>query len=130
MSTRRPPPASRRRKKAPPGPDVHLSATVVGHIATPAIRRPAMIFSLTRKTVSIAALALALARSAAEPPPAGQPSFYRSLAGPAAELDAVAAASMISGYRQNNALAGVALDPTLMRLARQPGGGQGAGGKA
>ncbi|HEY4821309.1 MAG TPA: CAP domain-containing protein, partial [Xanthobacteraceae bacterium] len=76
-----------------------------------------MIFSLTRKTVSIAALALALAGCAAETPPAGQPSFYRSLAGPAAELDAVAAASMISGYRQNNALGGVALDPTLMRLA-------------
>src|SRR3979490_1150882 len=107
MSTRRPPTASRRRTKAPPGPDVHLSATVVGHIATPAIRRPAMIFSLTRKTVSIAALALALAGCAAETPPAGHPSFYRSLAGPHWALDALAAAPMISGYRQNNALAGV-----------------------
>jgi uncharacterized protein YkwD len=39
------------------------------------------------------------------------------MASPDAQLDAAAAASMISGYRQNNALSGVALDPTLMRLA-------------
>ena len=36
------------------------------------------------------------------PPPAGQPSFYRNLAQPGAELDAAIAASMISGYRANN----------------------------
>jgi uncharacterized protein YkwD len=49
--------------------------------------------------------------------PAGQPSFYRSLAEPGAELDADAAAAMISGYRRNNALSEVTLDPVLMRLA-------------
>ena len=76
-----------------------------------------MIVSPARKTMLIAALALALAGCAAESPPPGQPSFYRSMASPDAQLDAAAAASMISGYRQNNALAGVALDPTLMRLA-------------
>jgi uncharacterized protein YkwD len=76
-----------------------------------------MIFPPAQKTVLFAALALALAACAAESPPAGQPTFYRSMAAPGAELDAVAAASMISGYRQNNALAGVALDPNLMRLA-------------
>jgi uncharacterized protein YkwD len=76
-----------------------------------------MIVSPARETMLIAALALALAGCAAESPPAGQPTFYRSMASPDAELDAAAAASMISGYRQNNALAGVALDPTLMRLA-------------
>jgi uncharacterized protein YkwD len=76
-----------------------------------------MIFPPAHKTVLISALALALAACAAEAPPAGQPTFYRSMAAPGAELDAVAAASMISGYRQNNALAGVALDPGLMRLA-------------
>ncbi|MCZ7643305.1 MAG: CAP domain-containing protein [Pseudorhodoplanes sp.] len=46
-----------------------------------------------------------------------QPSFYRSLAHQGAVLDADAAASMISGYRQNNGLGTVTLDPELMRLA-------------
>jgi uncharacterized protein YkwD len=49
--------------------------------------------------------------------PSGQPSFYRSMATAGAELDAQTAASMISGYRQNNGLPAVALDPELMRLA-------------
>jgi uncharacterized protein YkwD len=50
--------------------------------------------------------------------PKGEPSFYRNLAQPGAELDAAAAASMISGYRANNGLSTVALDPELMRLAQ------------
>jgi uncharacterized protein YkwD len=50
--------------------------------------------------------------------PKGEPSFYRNLAQPGAELDAAAAASMISGYRANNGLRAVALDPELMRLAQ------------
>src|SRR4051812_13568536 len=50
-------------------------------------------------------------------PPSGQPTFYRGLAQPGAKLDADAAASMISGYRRNNGLAAVSLDPALMRLA-------------
>jgi uncharacterized protein YkwD len=50
-------------------------------------------------------------------PPSGPPSFYRGLAQPGAKLDADAAASMISGYRRNNGLAAVSLDPALMRLA-------------
>ena len=50
--------------------------------------------------------------------PPGEPSFYRNLARPGAELDAGAAASMISGYRGNNGLPSVTLDPELMRLAR------------
>ena len=50
--------------------------------------------------------------------PKSEPSFYRNLAQPGAELDAVAAASMISGYRANNGLPTVALDPELMRLAQ------------
>jgi uncharacterized protein YkwD len=67
-------------------------------------------------------LAAALALSACvtdRDPPSGQPSFYRSLAESGVELDAAAASSMISGYRQNNGLGGVALDPELMRLAAQ-----------
>ena len=50
--------------------------------------------------------------------PKVQPSFYRNLTQPGAELDAAAAASMISGYRANNGLPAVALDPELMRLAQ------------
>ena len=43
-----------------------------------------------------------------------QPSFYRDLAQPGATLDAAAAASMISGYRANNNLPAVTVDPALM----------------
>ena len=49
--------------------------------------------------------------------PKGEPSFYRNLAQPGAELDAAAAASMISGYRTNNGLTAVTVDPELMKLA-------------
>ncbi len=70
---------------------------------------------------ALVALALAAALGACalgdhEPPP-GEPSFYRSMAAPGAQLDAAGAASMISGYRQNNGLNPVTIDPVLMRLA-------------
>jgi uncharacterized protein YkwD len=47
----------------------------------------------------------------------GEPSFYRSMATANAEVDANAAASMISGYRKNNGLPAVTVDPALMKLA-------------
>src|ERR1700682_1015924 len=46
-----------------------------------------------------------------------QPSMYISMASAGARLDPQAAASMISLYRQNNGLGGVAVDPELMKLA-------------
>ena len=46
-----------------------------------------------------------------------QPAMYVNMAEPGARLDAPAAASMISLYRENNGLGGVAVDPELMRLA-------------
>jgi uncharacterized protein YkwD len=49
--------------------------------------------------------------------PAQQPSFYASMATPDAVVDAIAAASMISGYRANSGLGAVATDADLMRLA-------------
>lgn len=52
-------------------------------------------------------------------PPTGQPAFYVSMASPNAQLDSNVAASMISGYRQNNGLTAVAIDPTLTRVARE-----------
>jgi hypothetical protein len=52
-------------------------------------------------------------------PPAGEPSFYQSLAHAGAQVDAHAAQSMISGYRGNNGLGPVTIDPELMRLASE-----------
>lgn len=54
--------------------------------------------------------------AAVEETPA-EPTFYRSMASADAQLDAKAAASMISGYRRNNGLGQVVLDPALMRAA-------------
>jgi len=51
--------------------------------------------------------------------PSPQPSFYQNLARPNVELDVNAAASMISGYRKNNGLPAVTLDPALTRLAAE-----------
>ena len=51
--------------------------------------------------------------------PTGEPSFYRNLAQPGAELDSAAAASMLSGYRRNNGLPPVTIDPALMTLAER-----------
>lgn len=67
----------------------------------------------------LAAAALLSACAADRDPPPGQPSFYRSMAAAGAELDANVAASMISGYRQNNGLAAVEVDPGLMKLAQE-----------
>ena len=78
-----------------------------------------------RMTALIALLALAACAGESEPP-AEQPTFYRSLASPVAQLDAAAAASMISGYRQNNGLGAVTLDPALMQLAQTQASGMAA----
>jgi uncharacterized protein YkwD len=67
--------------------------------------------------VSTASFA-ALAGCADSYVPKEQPSFYRDLSIPGNELDAAAAASMISGYRANNHLPPVRLDPALMQMAQ------------
>ena len=46
-----------------------------------------------------------------------QPTMYLSMANGGATLDPVAAASMISLYRQNNGLGAVVVDPDLMKVA-------------
>jgi uncharacterized protein YkwD len=71
---------------------------------------------MLRPFVAIMAL-LALTGCGMNEVPKEEPSFYRNLAQPGAQLDAVAAASMISGYRTNNGLNAVTLDPELSRLA-------------
>jgi uncharacterized protein YkwD len=63
-------------------------------------------------------LALAALGGCAGYQPGEQPSFYRDLAEPGGQLDAAAAASMISGYRTNNGLPAVTLDPALTRMAQ------------
>lgn len=59
-----------------------------------------------------------LAGCANEPPPS-QPTFYQSMAKEGAQLDPQAAASMISGYRRNNMLGDVVIDPRLMQMAEE-----------
>jgi uncharacterized protein YkwD len=51
--------------------------------------------------------------------PSGEPTFYQSMATADAKVDAHAAASMISGYRRNNGLNAVSLDPLLMKAAEE-----------
>jgi uncharacterized protein YkwD len=75
--------------------------------------------SLLARNLARAALLgclLALAGCAFEQVPSGEPSFYRNLA-KGGQLDPAAAASMISGFRQNNGLTPVSLDPELMKMA-------------
>ena len=48
--------------------------------------------------------------------------MYVNMAEPGAHLDPVAAASMISQYRQNNGLGAVTVDPNLMALAQTQSG--------
>ena len=64
----------------------------------------------------LAVCAVALCGCAASAPPA-EPSFYQDLAQADVALDAATAASMISGYRRNNGLPPVTVDPELMRMA-------------
>jgi uncharacterized protein YkwD len=74
--------------------------------------RPSAALLFCGALINIAALA-----GCADTAPSGEPSFYHDLAQADAALDANAAQSMISGYRANNGLGAVTLDPELMRLA-------------
>ena len=60
---------------------------------------------------------LMLGGCAAEAPLKEEPAFYLSMAHGGAKVDPGVAASMISGYRQNNGLGAVAVDPELVKLA-------------
>jgi uncharacterized protein YkwD len=65
------------------------------------------------------ALSIAVLAGCSSNVPEGLPSFYRDLAHENAPVDAGAAQSMISGYRANNGLGPVVIDPELMRLAAE-----------
>jgi uncharacterized protein YkwD len=77
--------------------------------------RPSTALMLCGAVMSVAALA----GCADTAPPPGEPTFYQDLAQSDAAVDAAAAASMISGFRGNNGLPPVAVDPELMRLASE-----------
>jgi uncharacterized protein YkwD len=72
---------------------------------------------LDLRPLAAALLAGTLCACAAIEETPAEPTFYRSMASAEAQVDAKAAASMISGYRRNNGLGAVALDPALMRAA-------------
>jgi uncharacterized protein YkwD len=71
-----------------------------------------------RATFAIIGLLL-LAGCAADVKIPDQPAMYVDMAQPGATLDPVAAAIMISQYRQNNGLGTVVVDADLMKLADQ-----------
>jgi uncharacterized protein YkwD len=73
--------------------------------------------SFARRFVCLAAVAAGLSACTAERELPADPTFYRSLAEAGAQVDAATAASMISGYRANNGLTAVSVDPELMKLA-------------
>ena len=77
--------------------------------------RPSAALALCGAVMSIAALG----GCTSSEPPAGEPTFYQNLAQPDVTVDAAAAASMISGYRSNNGLGAVTVDPELMRMAAE-----------
>ena len=76
------------------------------------------ILSVKRATIAIIGLLL-LAGCAADVKIPDQPAMYLDMAQPGATLDPVAAAIMISQYRQNNGLGAVVVDPDLIKLAEQ-----------
>lgn len=91
-----------------------------GMARTPLENLPPMRFRRLRAMSLAATLAMTLAGCGGAPgalPP--EPSFYRSMARAGVQVDADAAASMISGYRNNNGLGTVSVDPVLTRLAEQ-----------
>jgi len=71
----------------------------------------------SRARLAVVAVAALTGACGIDREPPSDPSFYRSLAQPGAQVDAATAASMISGYRSNNGLSTVTVDPELMKLA-------------
>jgi uncharacterized protein YkwD len=86
-------------------------------VAEQVVRPVRSLFSMVFRGFMLALVLVSLAACAGDYVPKSRPSFYRDLAQPGAALDAAAAAAMISGYRANNGLPQVTLDPALMELA-------------
>jgi uncharacterized protein YkwD len=73
--------------------------------------------SLLRVAAALALLGVSGCATDA-PVPTGEPTFYKNLA-QGGQLDPAAAQSMISGYRANNGLGALTIDPDLMKLAEE-----------
>ena len=71
-----------------------------------------------RVAAALALLGFSGCASEAPPPTMDEPTFYKNLT-QGGQLDPAAAQSMISGYRSNNGLGAVVLDPDLMKLAEE-----------
>jgi uncharacterized protein YkwD len=103
---------------------VAMGTVAMGTVAMGTVAMGAMVMAGWRRGVRMGLLgivgALVLAGCASEQTgPTEQPSFYNSMAQPGAKVDAAAAASMISGYRANNGLGAVEVDPLLMKAAEE-----------
>jgi uncharacterized protein YkwD len=66
----------------------------------------------------LAALALLTLAACSTYRPPQEPSMFRSLAHPGAELDAAEAAKLVSSFRLHEGLPAVTLDPQLMQMAQ------------
>jgi uncharacterized protein YkwD len=64
-------------------------------------------------------LVAACSGSDRDPPATGEPTFYRSMAASGAQVDARAAATMISLHLRNNGLGAVTIDSRLMKMAAE-----------
>jgi uncharacterized protein YkwD len=78
----------------------------------------ALVFCSLICSVALSVASLGGCTASSTPPPE-QPTFYQDLAHADVTVDAAAAQSMISGYRSNNGLPPVAVDPELMRMASE-----------
>jgi uncharacterized protein YkwD len=84
-------------------------------LAVPA-RYDGVMISLSRFLVLVAC---SLVVAGCLPERGSVPPYYKDLARVDAVVDAASAQQMITGYRQNNGLGGLTIDPVLMRAARQ-----------
>jgi uncharacterized protein YkwD len=89
----------------------------LGENSPPPSLRPTFYQDLARADVVISVAPAGLGENS--PPPSVQPTLYQDLARADATVDAAAAQSMISGYRSNNRLEPLAVDPELMRIASE-----------
>jgi uncharacterized protein YkwD len=71
---------------------------------------------------------LAACVQSAPPPPAAEPAIYASLATSGVVLNAEAARDLINGYRRNQGLPALVLDPVLMAEAGRQAAAMAAGG--
>jgi uncharacterized protein YkwD len=88
-----------------------------GENGPPLSKRPTFYQDLARTDAVISVAPVDLDKKS--PQSSVQPTFYQDLARADATVDAATAQSMISGYRKNNRLDPLAVDPELMRIASE-----------